>query len=688
MTFSLSDAGRLNPELARKVNQWWLNAAGNAQVDLEGFDPDAPLHERTACALERDLVIGAIYARFSSKQQHSTEDQIRECVIWAARNGILVPPELISVDEAVTGRQLRRDGLERMKQILRGRYASVLLVFKASRLFRQAFKGYQLIQEEVVEEGLRAVSVSQGIDTADKKSWKIQLQTHGLLDDLLLDAIADHVRAGLTGLFLKGWTTGALGVGYRPKELPHAPLTNRGLPRTIPEVDPAAADLIQQHARWLLEGMNITEGLRRWRKAGGPCDPRSTTGQMSYGPYRRLFENERLTGRWEFGRKRNQFSTKLDSVKQIEQPNSEVSFYQCEELRILDDETFLALRKLLRGRKTGPRGPRQTKQAQLWDLTTEFFLCAHCSQSDAPVRFYQAGAKGQSMRCKNGDFCPCTSAVRREDAVRAICEKLTELIARDRELIEEVVCRSCEWDAQGDDDLRRRVTTAENTVRTLTRRIDDLYELSGQGSDADRREVLAKIRAVQSERTAAQVEVTRLNKVLDGTAATLSAEDVRSLLADFTTLLERGAAGELGEDAIYKALSVFRNLTGGRIFVHVEQRPGRKRTNVRGVFQPQLLQTVQSQGSPNASAPTPSAPEVSVWLRQPPRLDAIAERVHQLIDVDGQSYRAAAATLQAEGHNVNSGNVWYSYRRWYEMQGQPVPDQDYNNGQPRKPRSP
>ena len=688
MTFPLSDAGRLNPELAHKVNQWWLDAATTAQVDLEGFDPDAPLHQRTAWALARDLVIGTIYARFSSKQQHSTEDQIRECVIWAARNGILVLPEFISVDEAVTGRQLRRDGLERMKQILQGRYASVLLVFKASRLFRQAFKGYQLIQEEVVEEGLRAVSVSQGIDTADKKSWKIQLQTHGLLDDLLLDAIADHVRAGLTGLFLKGWTTGPLGVGYRRKELPHAPLTNRGLPRTMPEVDPKVAKLIRQHARWLLKEMPFKEGLRRWRKAGGPCDPRSTTGQMSYQAYRRLFGNIRLTGRWEFGRKRNQFSTKLDSVKQIEQPDDEVATFLCDELRILEDETFLALQKLLRERKTGPRGPRQPKQAQLWDLTTEFFLCAHCSQPEASVRFYQAGAKGQSMRCKNGDFCPCTSAVRRKDAVQAICEKLTELINRDHKLIEEVVCRSRKLDAQGDDDLRRQVVTAENTVRTLSRRIDDLYELSGQGSEVDRREVLAKIRAVQSERTAAQIEVTRFNKILDGTTATLSAEDVRSLLADFATLLQHGASGELGEEAIYKALAIFRSLTGGQIWVHVEQRPGRKRTNVRGIFQPQLLQAVQTQGHQTPLTDAPPESEVSVWLRQPPRLDAIAERVHQLLDIDGQSYREAAATLRAEGHNVNSGNVWYSYRRWYEMQGQPVPDQEYNNGQPRQPQSP
>ena len=58
-----------------------------------------------------------------------------------------------------------RAGLDRTKSILNQQLAKVLLVYKASRLFRQAGKGYQFINEEVVEEGLRAVSVSQGIDT-------------------------------------------------------------------------------------------------------------------------------------------------------------------------------------------------------------------------------------------------------------------------------------------------------------------------------------------------------------------------------------------------------------------------------------------------------------------------------------------------------------------------------------------
>lgn len=685
MIFRLCDAGAAHLELAKKVHEWWQSAAIKNNVNLEGFDPDAAYGDRIAWALQAQLLVATIYSRYSSKLQHSTDDQVRECIEWAAQHGIYVPPELICIDEAVKGKSVRREGLERMKQILRTGIASVLLVFKVSRLFRQAFKGFQLIQEEVVEQNLRAVSVSQGIDTNDTKTWKLQIQIHGIMDDALLDGIADHVRAGLTGLHQKGWTTGAIGVGFRRKELSGGPITNRGLPRTVPEIDPEAAELIRKHARLHLDGMSLKEGWRRWLAEGGPCDPRSTLGHMSYNAYRRLWENLRLTGRWEFGRNRNQFSTKLDYVRQIEQPDSSVSTFLCDDLRILDDETFFALQAWLQPLKTGPRGPRKQTQLQLWDLTTEMFHCVHCSQPDVPVRYYQTGANGKAMQCKKGDLCIIKSAVNREEAVRAICEKLAELIGRDSDLIEQTICRSRELNAQGDSDLQGEILALENTFRTYTRRINDLFELTGVGEDEDRKEVRSQLRLAQVKRSVVQHKLTAMKKSNEQSMAALTSDDIHRILKETTTLLLDAAAGKLGDDSVYKALAVFRRLTGGRVWVHVERRQGRKQTNVRGVFTPQLIRAVAEQAElphchESSDNHESSVNEVSVWLRKPPRLDAIAERVHELIDIERLSHRDAAKCLQKEGHNVNSGNVWYSYHRWYEMNGQTPPPLPYNNG--------
>lgn len=679
MNMPLPDAGAADAELARLVHDVWIEAATKAGLDLTGFEPDAPLAQRLAWAESRRLDIGAVLSRYSSKLQHSTTGQVRDCIQFAAANHTYVPPELVCVDEAVSGRKGRRDGLDRMRIILKNQLARVLLVFKVSRLFRVAYRGFQFFQEEVVEEGLRAVSISQGIDTADEKSWKPLAYLHGIMDEMLITTIADHVRSGIKNLFIQRFVTGALPVGYRPVEVPGLPPTNRGRPRTMPQVVPEVAVMIRQHLAWIRDGMPIKEGWRRWVRAGGPCDPRSTLRRMTYDAYRRMLSNPRYTGRWAFGRKRNVWSNKRDYTRQVLQPETEVALFQCDELRIVDDELFFGVQQRLAELKRGPRGPKKSKPVHLWDLVTDLFYCAACQ-----VRFYQTGANGRGMMCKRGDLCPCKSSVRRDEAVRAVAAALVEVIQRDDDLIDRVIGGALQIEAAGDEDVLAELDRMEKAIATQDNKIEDLTELAGQGTDGDRAALKVKIRAAQAERAGLQAERARLRRTLESDGEPITPGRVRELLGDLTRLLEDGAAGTLGEDVIYRAAAAFRQLVGGRVWVHVERRAGRKRTNVRGTFHPDLIRSVRSGLDRAAPAEVPEAPEVQVWLRRPPRKDRLAERVHQLMDIDGLSFRETAAALQAEGHKINSGVVWQVYYRYYEMIGQPVPKRPHNTGRPRK----
>lgn len=679
MSLPLSEDGAASMELAADVSKWWEDAAERARIDLTNFNPQAQLEQRIAWAQAQRLLIGTAYSRFSSKRQHSTSDQIRTCVQHATSVDIYCPPEFVCVDEGQRGYRARREGLCRMLEILRHRYATVLLVFKASRLYRQAFKGYQLIQQEVVEEGLRAISVTQGIDTIDSKAWKMLMQLHGMMDDMFVEATADHVRASLYGLFAHGYTVGAIPVGYRPKELPQAMPTNRGLPRTMPEVDPEVAKMIEEHFRLIRDGLPIKQGWLRWVTDGGPVDPRSTTGRMSYQAYHRMLSRMAYTGRWEFGRRQNDFSTKKDYTVQVLQPDDKVETFICEELRIVDDELFFAVQDKLDSLKRGPRGPRKDKQPKLWDLVTDVFQCAACEE-----RLYMAGANGQGMRCKNGDLCPCKTTVRRKEAVLGVCHELGDLVASNSELIESVICRAREVDARGDDRLRSELANLEKKDAAMSRKIDDLFELAGHGTEEDRKEVMGKIQSARTERSGVRRDIARLKTSLAAATEVITPQVVRDILNNFSSLLS--GAEEEGEDGdqAHRAAQVFRALVGDKIMVHVEQRPGRKRTNVRGSFQPQLLRAVADATHQVPAESVDAMGKVWVWLRQPPRMEAIADRVHELIDDQGLSYRDAAKQLRLEGHKVNSGNVWYSYRRWYEMQNLPVPKLDYNNGHRRR----
>jgi hypothetical protein len=202
---------------------------------------------------------------------------------------------------------------------------------------------------------------------------------------------------------------------------------------------------------------------------------------MNYLSYRRLLANPRYTGRWAFGRKRNRWSTKRDYTRQIDQPDTEVVIVESEELRIVDDETFFAVQQRLNELKKGPRGPRKSKPVHLWDTVTDCFYCDQCQ-----VRYYSAGPNGHGMTCKRGGLCPCRSTVNRAEAVRAVCGALATRIRQDHDLVDQVTAQACERDAAGDDTVREQLKRVESLIASLSRRIEDLSDLAGQGTDNDR----------------------------------------------------------------------------------------------------------------------------------------------------------------------------------------------------------
>lgn len=463
MSFTLPEKGAASQELCQRAHEFWAEAAGRAGISLADFDPASPLDDRLAWAARHGLTVGGILSRFSSKLQHSTEAQVTECLLRAAVLRIYVPPEYICVDEGVSGRKSQRDGLDRMKIILKERLARVLLVFKVSRLFRAVLRGFQFLNEEVVEKGLRAVSVSQGIDTDNKNSWKQLCYFHGMMDEMLLTTIADHVRSGIANLFRGGYIVGGLTVGYRPEAVPGGRPTNRGRPRTRPVVDPAVARMIVQHFEWVRDGVPLRECWRRWVESSGACDPRSKTRRMTYAAYRRMLSNRRYTGVWAFGRKRNTWISSKDYIAQQDQPETEVTIYQCDDLRIVDDELFFAVQARLESLRLRPRGPRRRRVVRLWDLLTGCFFCAACSTPAEPVRFYQGGANGQGMRCRNEAACRQPALVNRQVAVQQVCEKLTELLQQDEELMALVVSNVKTIDA------RARTRCGNGSPRSIAR---------------------------------------------------------------------------------------------------------------------------------------------------------------------------------------------------------------------------
>ncbi|MCI0349532.1 MAG: recombinase family protein, partial [Acidobacteriales bacterium] len=132
---------------------------------------------------ESALHIGAIYARYSTELQDSVVDQVRALLTYAVANKIFVPREFIYIDLAEKGRRERRPGLTRLREALAARQFQVLLVFSTNRFYRKSYKSMMLVEEEIVERGMRCIFVKQSNDTADKERWRLALQMFAAMDE-------------------------------------------------------------------------------------------------------------------------------------------------------------------------------------------------------------------------------------------------------------------------------------------------------------------------------------------------------------------------------------------------------------------------------------------------------------------------------------------------------------------------
>jgi hypothetical protein len=318
-------------------------------------------------------------------------------------------------------------------------------------------------------------------------------------------------------------------------------------------------------------------------------------------------------------------------------------------------------------------------------MVAEFFVCSECSKHE-DQRMYHYGGGNKSMICRRRELCPRMTAIKRQDAVRAVVEKLSELINRDSDLVTAITTRAQEIDGLPDEDLKTKCESLRGRIAVLSNRISDLYEVAGTGTEDDRTETKSRIRAAQIQRSELQAELARLERQLKQDRRLIGPNEVRQILHNFRLLLERAAAGLLGDDLVYRAAYIFKLLVGGRITVYVEQRPRRKRTAVRGRFVPRLLHAVADRLSMSTDGADESA-EVEVWLRPPPKCDQLAQRVHELVDGRGLSYGETADCLDSEGHGrMSAVRVSNLCARYYEIIGGARPRHDYNHGRPRKSR--
>ena len=630
-----------------------------AQTEREIDELVAHFHARLPREQAKDL--GAIYARYSSKFQHSILDQVRSLFEAALAMGIFIPREYVCFDLAVRGCKSNRPGLNRLRAILEKKAVQVLLVFSTNRLFRKMYKALQFVEEEVVERGIRGVFLASHIDTADRGRWQTILQVNTITDEAGTRMYADHVRSAHMGLLAGRSVHGTVTFGYRGHTVEGRP-TKRGRPRQDYEVDPETSTWVQRAFEWfVVNSLSISEIVRRFNGSQAPLSSKAINGRWTYQAIRRLLANPRYRGQWAYGTTENVWQSKKDYSRQVRRAEP-LQEYQFEDLRIVSDSLWhQAQARLARvDRSNVGRRPEDGGRRKRPHLLNGLLFCAEHDH-----RLYAGGSHGTQMFCK---VCretpkldrPLYSQLNRELAVEQTCKTLQLLIQQDEVLVEQVreAIRRETAAYQAPDPCKLKSLRAR--LETLTTQIRFVMENVGV-TETDRQESEVKLRQLRQERAEVQGEISILTEAGSHPIAMPDEADIRSLIERIGAILTKAGQGEDKED-LTEARQVVEFLTGGRIELVQQGERKAQQGWLQGRFRPRLVATVVAMlknAKPDQDA---DSPYVTIDYCEPTPSEALSDRVKELYDA-GKMIKVIALELGITRYLASRAlDHWYQHR--------------------------
>ena len=619
---------------------------------------------------------GAIYARFSSRFQHSTDDQVRACRAWADANDVDVADRHVFFDERQTGKKRRRAGLAALMAAVDRGEVDVLVVFSTSRLSRKQYQSLKFVEEEVVDRRKRCVFVKSGIDTDNAEQWRRLMQLNAIVDEMTVTMQASHVRAAHEGQLREGLVFGTLTYGYRGEPVPGR-TTKLGRPARTLAVDPVTSVWVRRMFEWFArDRLTVAAVVRRLNDSADPAPlpDRSQAKRWTYGVVRRALGNARYRGAWQYGRTEAVWQNKADYSRQFERERPLLTVDR-PDLRVVDEATWAEAQRLLadhRGR--GGRRPREGTPAAAADRQPDLLnrLCV-CAKHDRPLL---AGGKGNAYMycpaCRADPGRALVSLLPRRLGTRLLCERLAALVRADAGGLATRVVDSCRRQAESLqrpdpadlEEARRRAARLTRQIRAaMTAPADDERE------EAENRQVVTDLRR---DRSAVEADVERLEAMGRRAVEVPAAAAVEAMLADLGRVLSEAAAG--GDDRrLAAARRVVEAMTGGRIVVSQCGAAKRKGGWLRGTFEVRPLRPLcYALGVASLDDGGPRVEHVD--FRGPTRAEALADAAKGLWDA-GLLVREIAAELSRDGGGtVGRAMVNKALAHWFGSRGLPLPD--------------
>lgn len=276
-----------------------------------------------------------IYARYSSDNQReeSIEGQIRECTVYAEKNGITVVKHYI--DRALSAKTDNRPDFQQMIKDSEKRLFDIVLVWKLDRFARNRYDSahyeYQLERNHV-----KLVSATEPISDSPA----------GIMVKSMLTGMAEYYSAELSEKVVRGMTENVLKGKYNGGTIPIGFKMDE---EKFFQVDPLKAPFVVEAFQRYNDGATMKE-LMNWLNDSGVTTNRNQ--KFTYNSVQTLLTNKRYIGENHF--------------KDIVMPDSIPA--------IVDKDLFEEVQQKI---KKNSRAPARHKAEDDYLLTTKLF-CGMC----------------------------------------------------------------------------------------------------------------------------------------------------------------------------------------------------------------------------------------------------------------------------------------------------------------------
>src|SRR5437588_238971 len=311
----------------------------------------------------------AIYARYSSENQRpeSIDDQISACRKLAKLQSLAVSDEHIYADQAQSGARSDRPALAALMTAARAAEFQVVLVDDLSRLARDNHLMLSIIAE-LHFEGIRVISVADGLDSTDEEST-LAIQVRGIFNELQLRDLKKKTLRGQIGQKERGFFVGEKTFGYRSVPVGEMRMDKKGRPRPEGykmEIEPTEAAIVLRIFTTYADGMPLTKIVKTLNEENVPGAMRTAKG-WSPATISRILDNEKYAGRWIWNRTESRRDPMTGRRRRFEKPESEWIVREDAQLRIVPPELWDNVRerrKQMHRSWPGGKGKRGFSQEQ------------------------------------------------------------------------------------------------------------------------------------------------------------------------------------------------------------------------------------------------------------------------------------------------------------------------------------